>query len=356
MPLQIGKVLAYSGGMSISVLRAHRRAVLGAALLMAAVLVALLVSCDSGARRSGPLRQRLGGSDSPSAPSQPGAGAPIPAGRSSFALTVAGAKEERTVHLYRPSGLTGQVPVVVMLHGGYGSGTQAENSYRWDDAADAGRFLAVFPDGTSRSWNAGGTCCGPAAGDNVDDVAFLRDVLATLGGRIDVDPRRVYVTGISNGGAMAYRMACETDLFAAVAAVSTTMLVDCSSAAKASVLHIHGTEDKSIRYDGEQGDPFSRRYPGIDGPPVPEVAAAWRAIDDCPQPSVTVEGVLTTSAAACPDGRAVELVTIDGAGHQWPGSDAKPLTQLLGADKPSDALDATTRIWDFFAAHPAPLR
>ncbi|KPM54452.1 hypothetical protein ACG83_18465 [Frankia sp. R43] len=260
------------------------------------------------------------------------------------------------VHLYRPSGLTGQVPVVVMLHGGYGSGTQAENSYRWDDAADAGRFLAVFPDGTSRSWNAGGTCCGPAAGDNVDDVAFLRDVLTTLGGRIDVDPRRVFVTGISNGGAMAYRMACETDLFAAVAAVSTTMLVDCSSAAKASVLHIHGTEDKSIRYDGEQGDPFSRRYPGIDGPPVPEVAAAWRAIDDCPQLSVTVEGVLTTSAAACPDGRAVELVTIDGAGHQWPGSDAKPLTQLLGADEPSDALDATTRIWDFFAAHPAPLR
>lgn len=311
-------------------------------------LAVFLVACGHGERRAGQTRQRPGGPGP--APSTSAAG--IPVGRSSFTLTVAGA--ERTVRLYRPAGLTEPAPLVVMLHGGYGSGAQAETSYRWDEAAESGGFLAAFPDGTNRSWNAGGGCCGPAAESNVDDVGFLREMVAALHSRIEIDPRRRFVTGMSNGGAMAYRMACQADLFAAVGAVSTTMLVDCPAPARASILHIHGRDDHSIRYDGEVGEPFSRRQQGIDGPPVPAVHEAWQALDGCQPPLVSITGVLTTSTASCLDGRAVELVTIEGAGHQWPGSEPNRLTQLLGADEPSTALDATGRIWEFFAAHPAP--
>jgi polyhydroxybutyrate depolymerase len=80
--------------------------------------------------------------------------------------------------------------------------------------------------------------------------------------------------------------------------------------------------------------------------------ATWRAVDDCAAPTTTQQGVVTTSTAQCPAGRSVELITIDGAGHQWPGSSTTALQNALGADPPSTALDATETIWIFFAAHP----
>lgn len=90
----------------------------------------------------------------------------------------------------------------------------------------------------------------------------------------------------------------------------------------------------------------------IDGPAVPALNARWRAIDHCAAPVITTAGVVTTSAAACPGGRSVELITIAGAGHQWPGAAPNLLAQrLLHTDPPSTALNATQVIWQFFAAH-----
>jgi polyhydroxybutyrate depolymerase len=114
------------------------------------------------------------------------------------------------------------------------------------------------------------------------------------------------------------------------------------------VIHIHGTADRSIPLDGSPGQGFAR----IDGPPIPDVVAGWRAVDGCAAPTSTTAGAVTTSVATCPGGRAVELVTIDGAGHQWPGSTPKRLGRLLGLDPPSTALDATAVIWAFFSEHP----
>jgi polyhydroxybutyrate depolymerase len=87
-----------------------------------------------------------------------------------------------------------------------------------------------------------------------------------------------------------------------------------------SVLHIHGTADTRIPYAGGEGTGSAH----IDGPPVGQVVASWRAVDACAQPSTAVSSPITTSTAQCPGGRAVELITISGAGHQWPGSPAKP--------------------------------
>jgi polyhydroxybutyrate depolymerase len=81
----------------------------------------------------------------------------------------------------------------------------------------------------------------------------------------------------------------------------------------------------------------------------------WRKFDDCTSPTVTTSGVVTKPIAACPDGRAIELITIAGAGHQWPGGVNRPVVQrILQTGPPSTALNATDTIWKFFAAHPKP--
>jgi polyhydroxybutyrate depolymerase len=158
----------------------------------------------------------------------------------------------------------------------------------------------------------------------------------------------VFATGISNGGMMAYRLACDTTLFRAIGPDSATLLGTCPKPARLSVIHIHGTADTNIPYDGGQGSGYAK----IDGPAVPDVVESWRAVDGCPPPTESTQGAVTTSLSACPDGRAVELITVAGAGHQWPGSPSRPAIQkLLGLDTPSTALDATAVIWQFFAAH-----
>jgi polyhydroxybutyrate depolymerase len=274
----------------------------------------------------------------------------LPVGSSQQAVRIGGV--DRTFEVYRPASLpTGPVPLVVMLHGGFGSGSQAESSYGWDAEADSQHFLVAYPDGENRAWNVGGGCCGTPGRTGVDDVAFVTAVVARLSGATAVDPARIYATGISNGGMLAYRLACDTTLFAAIGPDSATQLGPCATPSPVSVIHVHGTADRNIPYAGGTGDGVAR----IDGPAVPALNATWRAADGCGPPVVVRKDLVTTSTATCPHGRAVALVTIDGAGHQWPGATARPvLEKVLGLDPPSTALDATRTVWEFFAAHPRP--
>jgi polyhydroxybutyrate depolymerase len=256
----------------------------------------------------------------------------------------------RSFGVYRPAGLTGAAPLVVMLHGGFGTGAQAEKSYGWDAQADAGHFVVAYPNGLDRAWDTGGGCCGVPGRTGVDDVAFVVAMVSAIERELPIDRQRVYATGISNGGIMSYTLACHTKIFAAIGPDSATELGSCPAPARVSVIHIHGTADKHIPYRGGLGE-----GPGhIDGPAVPVVNARWRRIDRCGAPVVATTGVVTTSVARCPGGRAVELITIAGAGHQWPGGRPSWLAQhLLHTDPPSKALNATRVIWNFFAAHPA---
>jgi polyhydroxybutyrate depolymerase len=268
----------------------------------------------------------------------------LPVGTSTASITVDGTA--RSYRVYRPASLPEWAPLVITLHGGFGSAEQAESSYGWDYQADDGHFVVVYPDGLNHAWNSGGGCGAPAQ-QNTDDVAFM----TAVGRELPLDSRRFYATGISNGGMMAYRLACDTHLFATVGIDSATRLAGCPTPAPLSVLHIHGTADHNIPYQGGPGEGPAR----IDGSAVPMVVARWRATDHCAPPATTASGPLTISRAACPNGRAVELITIAGAGHQWPGSPSRPVAQkLLGLDAPSTALYATSVFWQFFAAHPAP--
>lgn len=248
---------------------------------------------------------------------------------------------ERSYRVYVPARLPDEPGLVVMIHGGFGSGRQAERAYGWNDAAEAGGFVVAYPDGVSRTWNAG-DCCGPAARDEVDDVAFLETLVTELQDEFAVTPARTFATGMSNGAMMAYRMACETDLFAAIAPVAGTIVTACDDPPPTSVLHVHGQGDAMVRMDGELGEGPGR----VDGMPVPDAIDVWRIAGDCSAAVATSDGPVTTSTSTCVDDRTVVLVTVAGAGHQWPGSVARE----GAADQPSDALDATALIAEFFAA------
>jgi polyhydroxybutyrate depolymerase len=277
----------------------------------------------------------------------PGAGS-IPVGQSTQTIDVGGVS--RTFHVYRPPGLSDGAPLVVMLHGGFGTGAQAERSYHWDSEADAGHFLVAYPDGLMRAWNAG-TCCGEPQRTNTDDVGFITAMVGAIGQEIPVDRARVYATGMSNGAMMALRLGCQTDTFAAIAPVAGTLETDCSGARPTSVLQIHGTADDRVPYNGGPGKAFSADGTArVDGPSVEAVNATWRGIDGCGQPNSTTAGDVTTQTAGCADGRTVELISVTGAGHQWPGGDPSPLAQRIGnIPAPSTALNATDTIWQFFA-------
>ena len=276
----------------------------------------------------------------------PGSG--IPVGQSAHSIESGGAS--RTFSVYRPQGLADAAPLVVMLHGGFGNGAQAERAYHWDSEADNGHFLVAYPDGLNRAWNAG-TCCGEPARANTDDVGFLTAMVGAIGQQIPLDRTRIYVTGMSNGAMMALRLGCQTDTFAAIAPVAGTLLTDCSQARPTSVLQIHGTADDRVPYNGGPGKAFAANgNPRVDGPSVESVNATWRGIDACGPPTSSTNGSLTTQTAGCADGRTVELISVAGAGHQWPGGEPSPLAErIAGIPAPSTALDATDTIWQFFA-------
>ncbi len=254
----------------------------------------------------------------------------LPSGTSTWSIEHDG--QTRTFRIYVPESIDRKspAPLIVVLHGRLGTGRQAERAYGWNEVADAEGLVALYPDGMHRTWNAG-SCCGYAARNEVDDVGFITTAIDQIEARISIDPARIYATGISNGGRMTYRLACETDRFAAIAPVAATLMVDCQDPKPVSVLHVHGLEDRFIRFDGSPGLGSDE----VDGPPVPDVIAMWRAVNNCGAPVEMTQGSITRSVSTCLDGNVVELITLADAGHEWPET---------------DDFDTTTAIWTFFAS------
>lgn len=271
---------------------------------------------------------------------------------------------DRTYLLHLPKPLPNNpLALVVVLHGGGGSAESVAKMTGFDAEADRQGFIVVYPDGTDQArpflnaigkpgfltWNAG-SCCGYAQENNIDDVGFIRAVVMQVIKDNAADPDRVYVTGISNGGMMAYRLACEaSDLFAAIAPVSAVQEVaSCKPGRPVSVFHIHGAKDENVPLAGGVG---RRALDKEDRKPVQDSIDFWVKQDGC---SSTVRSqepdVLTTNYGGCSAGSEVAFVLIQDGGHSWPGGDR--ISRLL--DPPSKALNATDEIWKFFATHSKP--
>ncbi len=266
---------------------------------------------------------------------------------------------ERSYLLHVPPGYDGMQPVtvVLVLHGGGGRAAGTARLTGFNALADRAGFLAVYPNGTGLlpdmflTWN-GGNCCGYAQRNAVDDIGFLRAVLADLRAIAPVDPRRVYATGLSNGAILCYRLACEaSDLVAAIGPVAGTQnLARCTPAEPVSVIHFHGTDDTHAPYDGGRG-PDSRA--GVDFSSVAETIGFWVEANHCdPVPRTeTFADIRHETYLGCAENSAVELYTILGGLHAWPGS-AGPAWP--GGDEPTRTISATEILWEFFNAHPKP--
>lgn len=265
----------------------------------------------------------------------------------------------RTYFVHTPPGYAGddKLPLVMVLHGGGGNAENAERMSGMSDKADAANFLVVYPDGTGgagehfHTWNSG-NCCAYALRNDVDDVAFLRALLDKLEYEYAVDPKRVFVTGMSNGGMMAYRVGCTlADKVAAIAPVAGSLDIECNPSQPVSVIAFHGTADENVPYDGGVGK--KQLDAAREDKPVSYAIGFWVKRDACnATPKKSEKGTLRTDVySGCADGTAVVLNTIVGQGHAWPGS---PHILRGLADKPDPTVPATDLMWDFFQSHPKP--
>lgn len=240
------------------------------------------------------------------------------------------AQQQRPYDVFVPSGYrpTTPVPLVLLLHGYSSSGAEIEELLGFEAFAEERGFLYVHPDGTRdaegyRFWDATDGCCN-SADTPVDDSAYLAGIIEEVSADYSVDPRRVFLVGLSNGGFMSYRMACDhADAVAAIVSVAGATYLDqdrCQPSEPVSVAQVHGTADEVIPYDG--GILAEQRFPS-----APGTVALWAGYDGCSGERVAAEGRLDLDASVpdaettvsgfegCPQGVAVELWTVAGAPH-----------------------------------------
>ncbi len=211
----------------------------------------------------------------------------------------------RSYILHVPPGYDGQiaVPLVLDIHGLTSSGGAQELISGWRQKADAEGFIVAYPNGLNASWNAGSLCCGQSQMTGVDDEGFLRALVAKTKQDARIDGKRVYVTGLSNGGAMAHYLACRAaDLFAASAPVSMgNGTTPCQPARPLSVIMFRGTSDPLVPYNGGT---FPSAQADFD---------QWSQLDQCDGAPQTTHAICNTRSH-CGGDAEVTLCTIN-AGH-----------------------------------------
>lgn len=264
-------------------------------------------------------------------------------GSKSIKMEFGGRTRRYILHVPPNRDPTKPAALVMVLHGATQSPESAERMSHIIELADKNGFIAVYPSGTGRganapvpTWNAG-FCCAYAMVNKVDDVGFLRELIDRLERDYAVDPKRVYVTGISNGAMMSYRVACElSDKVAAIAPVEGAQDVDCKPTERVSLIVFHGTADHLVPFNGGT-TPFQMGSRRSDNS-VAGAISFWMKKDGCspkPEHSETKE-VHTDIYSGCEDGAGVALYAIQGGHHIWPG------TLISG-----NYLNASQIMWDF---------
>ncbi|AKK30368.1 esterase [Mycobacterium sp. EPa45] len=254
------------------------------------------------------------------------------------ALTFGGMQRSYVLHV--PPGVEHPNALVLNLHGGGQTGRKQAALTKFDAIADQHGWVVAYPDGIDFSWADGRGASTPDR-RGVDDVGFLATLIGRLTRDFGIAPGRVFVTGMSAGGFMATRLACDrADLVTAIVPVASTLGDDvhCNPSKPVSVFIVHGTADKVVPYRGG-------RMVGRGGASTvvsaPTMADRWLAFDRCPPAVATpIVGGKRLAAKGCADGTDVTFVTIDRWGHTWPLP-------------PAATFDASRVSAEFFAAHGA---
>lgn len=266
-------------------------------------------------------------------------------------LTVDHLRRSYLLHVPRACGSGQPAALVLAFHGRLGSGKKMAKLTNLSGLADEQGFIVAYPNGVGRSWNAGHGI-GRAQAQGVDDVKFTVRLIEALGQRLNLDSRRVYATGFSNGATFVHRLACElSEKIAAIAAVGGTIAPqiggNCRPQRAVAMLQIHGTADPFVPWEG------GLTVAGGRVEAAAATAAGWARRNGCPATPEVAElggGVVRTRYGACGQGAEVVLYRIEEGGHTWPGGYQFLPRKVIGAT--NRCLDASRVIWDFFRQHP----
>jgi polyhydroxybutyrate depolymerase len=274
---------------------------------------------------------------------------------------------ERTYRIHIPASYdkADPIPLLIVLHGGGGTGEGTVKLTRggFNKFSEKEGFIVVYPDGVEKHWNDGRENVSYRAHrEKIDDIGFISALIDHLAKQYNVDIKRVYATGISNGAMMSLRLGCElSEKITAIAPVAGSMPenlpIRCSPSRPIPVLMISNTDDRLVPWEG--GDiRFGRKTFGR-ALSVPETVKYWVNHNLCSSsPTISMEPdrdpkdgtrVRIESYNQCREGIEVVLYAIEGGGHTWPGGHQYLPKWITG--KTSRDIDANEVIWDFFKRH-----
>lgn len=270
---------------------------------------------------------------------------------------------ERTYELHIPRGIdfSKPVPLLLVLHGGGGQGKGMIKLTGFNDVAVEYKFIVVYPDGFDKHWNDGREInTSIKDGKKVDDVLFISKLIDTLQSLYNIDNNKVFVTGISNGGFMCFRLACEIpEKITAIATVASSMTVEqysyCNPSLSIPVMIISGDQDPLVPFEGgEIGFKLLKKRGKVVS--VKETVEFWVKNNECkPEPNITTVDILTDEGTKAinylysggKNNSMVNYWLIEGGGHTWPGGYQYLPKSIIG--RTSKQIDASEEIWKFFS-------
>ena len=279
------------------------------------------------------------------------------AGDHRFSISHGGLTRTYRVHVPPGYNIAVPAPLLVVLHGDSAATDLRTNDANFGLVAKSDRegFIAVFPSafaaggGKLASWNAGG-CCGAARAQNVDDVGFIRQVVTNVFRQMSIDRERIFAAGVSDGGMMAYRLACEMpEVFRAVASVAgTDNTRTCAPGNPVSILHIHAKDDPRVLFAGGASTDAAAKPGAATLTSVQDTVVKWAQRDGCtaqPRHILDKAGAYCEAYSWCRGRAEVQLCVTDTGGHSWPGGKKRAGVPA------SQAISATDTIWTFFGSH-----
>jgi polyhydroxybutyrate depolymerase len=265
---------------------------------------------------------------------------------------------------------TRPAPLVVVLHGNTQTGADMRTRTSWSQLASRERFGVIYPDGLNHAWadlRPASKRAGRAPPTGTDDVAFIARLIEKYVGDGSADPKHIYVTGLSNGGAMTMTMVCaRAELFAAAASVIINLTDESAAACHPSrpvpLLMMNGTADPLIPYQGGKG---TSRFAVEGFWSTPATLSFWRRANGCKTEDAAVtdladrdpadQSTVTRIESHCPQGLDVVLYRVNGGGHRMPGafSDARfPRIAAAFLGPQNHDIDGAETIWAFFRRLP----
>ena len=271
--------------------------------------------------------------------------------------------QQRKYRLYEPTGATGDLPLVVVLHGGSGNAQSVQGFTRMNPVAEANDFMVLYPEGGATTpiggfaWADGRGTTADDAG--IDDVDFVNTLIDSIVAKHAVDTQRIYLTGFSNGGFLAQKIACEqNDKFAAISALGATQNIPlntaCSPGRAIPMITMHGTADSSVLYAGGN-------MANVPDDVIGAMALVdfWQMNNNCSSSldSTDIPNSVTDDNSTaqrfdytdCDCDADVRHFRLNDAGHTWPGVELPQLEPIAG--ETNEDIDASTELWNFFSQH-----